>query len=239
LNAGALQKNGIKMDSIRNEPFFCSWSGGKDSCLALYRAVKAGGMPKILFTMMTEEGKRSRAHGIKLSLLECQAEALGISLAVKNASWDRYEDVFLSTIKGFKAKGIGHGVFGDIDLEGHIQWVERVCSSAGIKAHEPLWKYDRQDLLEEFFSSGFEAIIISVKESLLGKDLLGRKLDKSLTSEFEKAGIDASGEEGEYHTLVVDGPLFSSRIELIEHGPISTNGYCFLDVSAGDLKKNE
>lgn len=221
------------MDSLNNKPFFCSWSGGKDSCLALYRAIKEGGIPKLLFTMMTEEGERSRAHGITLSLLQSQAEALGLPLAVKNASWDKYEEVFLSAIKGFKEKGIGHGVFGDIDLEGHIQWVERVCSSAGIKAHEPLWKHDRQDLLEDFFSSGFEAIIISVKESLLSNDMLGRTLDRPLIDEFKKTGIDASGEEGEYHTLVVDGPLFSSRIEIQRHGHISTNGYCFLDISAG------
>ena len=166
--------------SIKNKPFFCSWSGGKDSCLALYRAIRAGGVPRFLFTMMAEDGSRSRAHAFRLSLLQAQAGALGIPLVVNNASWDEYEDVFLSAIKGFNMKGINHGVFGDIDIEGHIQWVNQVCSSAGIKPYEPLWHQERKKLLGEFISLGFKAVIIAVKENMLGEKMLGKTLDEFL-----------------------------------------------------------
>jgi uncharacterized protein (TIGR00290 family) len=225
------------MDSIKSKPFFSSWSGGKDSCLALYRAIKAGGVPEYLLTMMTEDGERSRSHGLKLSLLQSQAEAIGIPLVVKNASWDEYEEVFLSTIKDFGERGITNGVFGDIDLEDHIRWVDRVCSSAKIKPFEPLWKQERKILLDEFISLGFKAIIISVKESLLGKNFLGKEIDEGIIRELEESGVDASGEEGEYHTLVIDGPIFSSSIAPGDKGIISINGYSFLDVFAERLRR--
>ena len=225
------------MDSIKNQPFFCSWSGGKDSCLALYRAIKRGGVPAHLLTMMTENGERSRSHGLKLSILKYQSEALGIPLVVSSASWEDYERVFLSTIRDFNKNGIRQGIFGDIDLEEHLQWVERVCSSAEINPYEPLWQQERKGLLDEFISLGFKAVIISVKENLLEKNFLGKILDKKLIMEFEKSGIDASGEKGEYHTLVIDGPIFSSGIELGDKGHISIDGYCFLDVYPVRLNK--
>ena len=219
------------MKSIKNHPFFCSWSGGKDSCLALYYAIQNGGTPKALLTMMREDGERSRSHGLPVSLIQQQAQNLNIPLFVKKSSWDDYEKVFLSTLQEFKKDEIEYGVFGDIDLEPHLEWVERVCSFAMIQPYEPLWKKARLDLLYDFFHLGFTARIVAVKQGVLDTRFLGQILNEQVVKEMEEIGIDASGEKGEYHTVVTDGPIFSSTIHLELKEQFVHDGYCFLDIS--------
>jgi len=216
--------------TVTNKTFFCSWSGGKDSCLALHHAIKGGGIPKYLFTMLTEDGIRSRAHGLPPTVLRAQSASLGIPLLVRNTSWEDYETNFLSAISELKKQNIECGVFGDIDLAAHLEWVERVCGSVEIGVYEPLWKRARKDLLEEFLRLRFKALIISVKQDVLDKGFLGQELTEQVISELEKSGIDASGEEGEYHTVVTDGPIFSSPVLLQMKGQVVHDGYCFLDV---------
>ncbi len=218
------------MEAIKGKEFFCSWSGGKDSCLALYHAIKNGGKPKYLLTMCMDKEDRTRSHGLNLGIVQAQAHSMSIPIVTCNTTWDDYEENFLRIIKGFKKEGIVHGVFGDIDLEDHLNWIERVCSSAEINPYEPLWKRGRHDLLEELILSGFNAMIIATKNGVLDKSFLGRTVDRHLISELEKAGIDASGEEGEYHTVVTDGPIFSSTISIDPGEQISRDSYSFLDV---------
>ncbi len=222
------------MITINNCDFFCSWSGGKDSCLALYRSIKDGGNPKILLTLMIENGERSRSHGLPQNVIQAQAESLNINSIVCPTSWDDYEQTFITTINKLKQKNIGHGVFGDIDLQPHLDWVERVCSSVAVKAHEPLWQSGRRDLLEEFLRLGFKATIVAIKQSKLDDSFLGRVLDWQVISDLEAAGVDASGEEGEYHTVVTDGPIFTKAIAIQANGIVAHNGYSFLDVSLQD-----
>ncbi len=219
------------MTSIKDRPFFCSWSGGKDSCLALYMAIRNGGIPKALLTMLTEDGERTRSHGFPVGVVQCQAEALGIPLVVRKSSWDDYEGNFLSAIRKFKRDSVEYGVFGDIDLEPHLQWVERVCSSVAIQPYEPLWKRERPDLLNEFLGLGFKATIVAIKQGALDNSFLGRILDQQVIIDIEKAGCDVSGEEGEYHTVVTEGPIYSSAIHIETRGQVIYDGYCFLDVS--------
>jgi uncharacterized protein (TIGR00290 family) len=219
------------MTSIEGCPFFCSWSGGKDSCLALYRAIQGEGIPKALFTMLTEDGERSGSHGLPVDLIKAQSEALGIPLVVCESSWSDYEDNFLSVIRRFKGEGIECGVFGDIDLEAHLEWVERVCSTEAIRPYEPLWKEARQDILNEFLDLGFEATVIVTKQGVLDDSFLARTLDLQVIADMIEAGIDASGEEGEYHTVVTDGPIFSFPVYLEEKEKVFRDGYWFLDVS--------
>jgi len=92
-------------------------------------------------------------------------------------------------LHNFKKEGIGVGVFGEIDLEEHREWVERVCSSVGIYPYEPLWKKARKDLLRELFEFGFKATIIAVKENVLDKQFLGKNLSIDLMEEFEEMGL--------------------------------------------------
>lgn len=218
-------------DQKNGAGYFVSWSGGKDSCLAMMRLMNDRGKPARLLTMLDETGKRSRGHHLRVELLGAQADALGVPLEVREASWQDYEGLFVDALGQLRAEGFAEGVFGDIDLAEHRDWVERVCAETGTVAHEPLWLQGRMELLEEFLDSGYTALLVAVKEGALHPDLLGRTLDCDLVEEFVAAGIDASGELGEYHTLVVDGPGFSRRIELVDLGHISYDGYRFLDVA--------
>jgi len=218
--------------NINNKTFFCSWSGGKDSCLSLYYALKQGGIPKRLITMLIENGERSRSHGLSLNLLKKQSESLDIPLSTYATSWEDYETNFITVLKEIKESGINIGVFGDIDIEDHKNWVKKVCNKTNMLEYLPLWKKLRRKTVKEFIDYGFKAIIVAVKDDkLLGKELLGRELDKNLIRILEKRGVDPAGENGEYHTLVTGGPIFTNDIEYKLEEKIFFNGYWFQNVS--------
>ena len=215
--------------SIKNLPFFCSWSGGKDSCLAFYYAVQAGGKPCYLFTMLSEEGERSKSHGLPLRILEQQAASLGVPLVTGAASWEDYERVFVGQLREFKAKGIEVGVFGDIDLEEHRQWQENACAAAGMKAYLPLWGKSRQKVVTELVDLGFQAVIVAVNEEIMDRSYLGRVLDKQLMLKLAADGIDVAGENGEFHTIVTNGPLFRFPVNLKINGFKPVGQHCFVE----------
>lgn len=216
---------------IKNNSFFCSWSGGKDSCLALYYALREGGKPSKLVTMLIEDGKRSRSHGLSLDLLRAQAQSLNIPLYTCSTSWSNYEENFSVILRGIKKEAINFGIFGDIDLEDHKAWVERVCSYENINSYLPLWQKGRREIVEEFINLGFKATIVAVKDGVLDNSYLGKELDNNLLKEFEKIGIDACGENGEFHTVVTDGPIFSKQINIKKLDVVLRSGYWFLDIA--------
>ncbi|MFW0967254.1 MAG: diphthine--ammonia ligase [Thermacetogeniaceae bacterium] len=216
--------------SIENLPFFCSWSGGKDSCLAFYYAVQAGGKPCCLFTMLSEEGEHSKSHGLPLRILEQQAASLGVPLVTGASSWEDYERVFIGQLREFKAKGIEVGVFGDIDLEEHRKWQENACAAAEMRAYLPLWGKSRQRVVAELVDLGFQAVIVAVNEEKMDRRYLGRVLNKPLMSELAADGIDVAGENGEFHTIVTDGPLFRFPVDLKINGFKPVGLHCFLDL---------
>ncbi len=213
-----------------NMPFFCSWSGGKDSCLALYRACQAGAKPARLLTMFAEDGVRSRSHALGRDVLQAQAARLGIPIVAHSASWSEYEAVFIKALHQLKQEGIQAGVFGDIDFLPHLEWDMKICAATGMTLCLPLWKCSRLELLDQFLSLGFKAMIVTVKENKLGREFLGRTIDQEIIFEFQRKGIDPCGENGEYHTVMFDGPLFSSPL-LLDQGSIAVNsGCCQLEV---------
>jgi len=220
-----------RINFISGRPFFSSWSGGKDSCLALYRAVRQGGTPRCLLTMFAEDGGRSRSHGLSPDIIVAQAEAMAIPAKFAGAGWDGYEQVFLAQIAKLKEQGLADGVFGDIDLEPHRRWVERVCAEHAIVPHLPLWQAGRRDLLHEFITAGFRALIVVVDDQRLDDSFLGRQIDWQTVADLEAAGVDACGEEGEYHTVVIDGPLFSSALQLRPGDIVRREGYSFLEMN--------
>jgi len=213
-----------------NDLFFCSWSGGKDSCLALHRARKTGAEPVCLLTVIGEDGRRSKAHGLRREVLEAQASALEIPLFMRCASWDEYEPVFVEALRKISAQGVGWGVFGDIDFPPHLEWEEKTCAKAGMLSCVPLWGMDREDLVDEFLSLGYKALIVTVNEKKLDRKFLGRMISRELVDELRKAGVDPCGESGEYHTLVVDGPVFSKPLPVKAGSILEHAGYCMLDV---------
>ncbi len=218
------------MDKENNIRFFSSWSGGKDSCLALYYALENGGQAKKLLTMLVDSGERSRSHGLAVDLLNKQAEALNIPIITASTSWDDYEENFINLLEKLKKDKINAGVFGDIDLEEHRYWVEKVCKKVDMKAKLPLWQMDRREVIEKFIELGFEAEIIVVKEKKLEERFLGRKLSFELINELEEIGVDVCGENGEYHTVVLDGPIFSKKVAIERKEKVKSKGYIFQNI---------
>ncbi len=213
--------------TVKEFSFFCSWSGGKDSCLAFYHAVLAGGKPFGLFTALREGGEYSGSHGLPASVIQRQAELIGVPLLAKVMKKGRYTEDFAAVLDSYKEKGVDTGVFGDIDVEEHRAWVEDVCSSAGIRPLLPLWQWERAELLESFLNNGFKAMIVSVRDKVMDKSYLGEMLDWQLVRELEKRNIDPLGERGEFHTVVTDGPLFSSPLPLQRKGQVFRDRYWF------------
>lgn len=212
-----------------------SWSGGKDSCLACYKAIQQGYDVKLLLNFISRESKRGCFHGIEGRLLKFQADLIGIPLEQREVSPDmnKYEEEFKAAVSELRGKDIGSMVFGDIYLLEHESWIERVCGDLKIKPLEPLWESDPENIIDEFISSGFKAIIVSCKADIMGREFLGRYVDKSLVEELKNRGICPCGEKGEFHTLVVDGPIFSKPIKILEAEPIIKEGFWkhwFLDI---------
>ncbi len=214
------------------EKAFVSWSGGKETSLACYQAMQAKNLKvKYLLNMVSEDGKRSRSHGLSSTLLRAQSDAMNIPIIQKKSTWESYEKVFKKAVSELKKEGIKIGIFGDIDLQEHRDWVERACKKIDIKPLLPLWKEDREELLKEFIRIGFKAIVVATKADLLGKEWLGRKIDEELIKDLKKVnGVDLCGEKGEYHTFVYDGPLFKKRIEITETKKVLREDNWFLEI---------
>lgn len=209
---------------------FVSWSGGKDSCLALYRALKAGLKVKFLLSMLSEDGLILRSHGLRKEVIDAQAKAVGIPIIYGKASWEGYEDEFKKIIKDLRSLGIEGGVFGDINVKEHKDWVEKVCSAVGIKAFESLWNEKYETLLNEFIGSGFEAVIVSAKADLIDAGWLGCQFNRKFIEYLKNQGLDLYGEKGEYHTLVTYGPIFKQRMEILEGSRTVKDGRWVLDI---------
>lgn len=216
---------------------FCSWSGGKDSALALHRAHADGVVVERLLTMMIEDGTRSRSHGLRAEVLRAQADAMGLPITFVPTSWAEYEDRFVAAVTALRADGVTDGVFGDIDVDRNRSWVEGVCGPVGVTVHEPLWGRPRRALLDELWREGFRAYVVAVAADaagpeVLGVDVLGRELDAALVDALAAAGVDPSGELGEYHTVVAAGPVLPRPLDLAFGEVVERSGYRFVDVTA-------
>jgi len=201
----------------------CSWSGGKDSCFALMKAIESGFVPKVLLNVLNEEGEISRSHGIPREILIAQANAVQLPVHLIESSWSEYENQFVEALRFLhKEYQLTHAVFGDIDLQPHRDWEEMVCAKANLTALLPLWQQDRKTLVLEMIAAGIETIIVSCNETL-GPEFLGKVINEALLDELEALGVDVCGENGEYHTLVINCPLFKEKlnvevVEKLHHG---------------------
>jgi len=213
-----------------------SWSGGKDSCFACYKALAEGAEVSYLVNFISREFRRVSFHGTRAHLISRQAQAIGIPLVQYTVLPDMslYEQTFKKAVSALKRKGIEGMVFGDIYLQEHKDWIERVCGELGITPLLPLWDMASERVLSDFIEAGFEAVIISAKADIFDEKWLGQRIDHSslfgLKKLEEEKGLDVCGEKGEYHTLVVDGPLFRKRIQVTYGDRVQRNGYWFLDI---------
>lgn len=219
---------------------FSSWSGGKESCLAYYKAIKDGFDVSYLLNFLDERGERSRSHGLRAEPLHAQSDALGIPIVQRQTTWKDYGTEFKKAAVKLKKEGVMGGVFGDIDLQVHRDWVERVCGDIGIKPIFPLWYMKREKILEELINAGFKAIVVATKADLLGEDWLGCRVDNKFIKNISKhKNIDSCGEAGEYHTFVIDGPIFKKRLNILESAKILKNGRWILDITKCELVERE
>jgi len=179
------------------------------------------------------------SHGLDSKLICAQAQAIQIPITQRRVTWDTYEREFKKVIGELKRVGVKGVVFGDVDLQEHKDWVDRVCKELNIKAIEPLWSADPEQTLIDFIKEGFEAIVVRAKASLFSKEWLGRKIDGNFVRELHKlkskSNFHILGEAGEYHTFVANGPLFKQRIKILETDNVLKDGYWSLDISKWEI----
>ncbi|MGQ9723258.1 MAG: diphthine--ammonia ligase [Candidatus Jordarchaeum sp.] len=225
---------------IELSKFVVSWSGGKESTLSLYKALSQGVTVSYLMSFVSSIG-RSMSHAIKVELLEAQSEALEIPIVMREVTWETYERGFKELVNELKAKGVDGCIFGDVWIEEHKKWTERVCKELGIRGLSPLFDADPVDLFKEFIGLGFEALVIMVKKEFMGDEWLGRKLDEDFLNEIlelkNEKNIDVLGEMGEYHTFVYDGPIFKKRVEITRTQKTSRENFIYLDITDFRLEK--
>lgn len=207
--------------------------------MACYRAMQDKNLKvKYLLNMISEDGRRSRSHGINSTLLRAQSDAMSIPIIQRKTTWGSYEKVFKKAVFELKKEGIEIGVFGDIDLQEHRDWIERVCREIGIKSLLPLWKEDREELLKEFIRADFKAIVVATKADSLGKEWLDRRIDEQFIQDLKKLNdVDLCGEKGEYHTFVTSGPLFKKQIEITKSEKVLRENHWFLEILEWRLKE--
>jgi len=204
------------------EKVFVSWSGGKDAYLALLKAREMGLEPCRLLNF-NDAGGYSRSHGLPEALLRRQAEALGLTLETEAVTWETYEAGFINAVTRLKKEGITGGVFGDICLDEHREWVEKICNRCGISPYLPLWGMGERQVPEELLRRGARVVVVAVRTDLVEESMLGRELDQPFLDYCEARKLSPCGEGGEYHTLVVSGPLFREpltyqRVGVDHHG---------------------
>lgn len=214
-----------------------SWSGGKDSCAALARALSSFDVVAMV-TMFDEDAARSRSHGLRPEVLAAQADRLGLRQMIGRCTWSTYDAQFSDALARLNADGITHVVFGDILFDEHRQWAERMCEPHGLVAVEPLFGCSTTVLFQEWIASGGDASIVTARCEYFDHTWLGRRLQSDLLPEFERLGVDPCGERGEYHTVVTDSALFTSPIPLSSKGHVQRSGCWALDVTVRDAERD-
>ncbi len=196
----------------QKEKVFVSWSGGKDAYLALQLAQEQGLEVGCLLNFQSENGQ-SRSHGLSQDILCQQAALLGIPLEGEAVSWGTYEKGFDRAVERLKYRGFTGGVFGDINLEEHRQWIEKKCQENNVKSYLPLWGMKERRVTEEFLQREGRALLVSLKNELVSENWLGKIISPRFLDYCESRGLSPCGERGEFHTLVIDGAGFHSSLK--------------------------
>ncbi|MCM8800630.1 MAG: diphthine--ammonia ligase [Candidatus Omnitrophica bacterium] len=225
---------------MKNRVAACSWSSGKDSCLALYRAMQKGYRIACIFNFISHEYGRVSFHGTKSNLVQLQSEVLDIPLIQKETTKDTYEEVFRKTLQELKRININQIVRGDIYLQDLQEWVKNICAQEGLKVISPLWQKSTLKLLNEFISLGFKAIVTSAQADKFDENWIGRTIDKDFIKDLQTIkDVDLCGEKGEYHTFVYDGPIFNKRINIKKTEKLLINNFWFLDIQEYSVESKE
>lgn len=210
--------------------FAMSYSCGKDSTLALHKMLEQGHEPVCLIVMLNREVERSYFHGADLKMLERYEKALGIPMILCPSDGQGYAAALERGLRQAAAMGARAACFGDIDIERNRRWEEERCRAVGLEAFFPLWQRGREENVYELIELGYHCLIKSINTSLLPRPLLGSRLDRRAADMIKEAGADVCGENGEYHTLVLDGPIFRQPLAFHTGNVLSFGGYAVIDV---------
>lgn len=198
------------------EKIIVSWSGGKDSTLALAAVGRDPGYEVVtLLATVTADYDRVSLHGVRRELLVRQAAALGyplqITLLSAEGSNEEYEEKMRQTLAHFGAAGVSTVVFGDLYLEEVRAYREKNLQAVGFKGLFPLWGQETGRLAQDFISQGYRAVITCVDTQALKPEFVGREFAPDFLNDLP-AGVDPCGENGEFHSFVYDGPLFAQPV---------------------------
>ncbi len=193
-----------------------NWSGGKDSSLALYYLLQDERFSILrLLTTVSKDFQRVSMHGVRVSLLEKQAESLGILLQKieipEGVSMEAYDEIMGDALQEIQQLGCTSAAFGDIFLEDLKQYRENRLAKLQMKGIFPLWKRDTREIVNEFVQLGFKSVVTCVNEKYLDSSFVGRTIDASFLADLPP-NVDPCGENGEYHSFVFDGPIFKQEI---------------------------
>ena len=202
-----------------------NWSGGKDSALALYKALNSDEYEIVsLLTTVNKESGRSSMHGIPSHLLKKQAASIGIPIYIiemlPNGEISSYDDVMSRSVQHFKSLGVEHFIFGDIFLHDVKSYREKKLNPEGINVVEPLWDKTTEEVMSDFLSSGLKTIIVTTTADILDNSYIGKVIDEDFIKNIP-VGVDLCGENGEYHTFCYDGPIFREPIDFKLGEPLS------------------
>lgn len=210
--------------------FAMSYSCGKDSTLALHKMLEQGHQPVCLVTMVNRAAGRSYFHGADAAMLKRYEQALGLPLIACPAEGETYRQAFEAGLAKAKALGAQAACFGDIDIQQNRQWEQDRCQAAGLIPCFPLWQQGRENLVHQLLRLGYRCLIKSVNRRLLPASLAGALLDQAAIRVMEQAGVDICGENGEYHTLAIDGPVFRHPLPFQLSGTLELGDYAVADI---------
>lgn len=208
--------------------FAASYSGGKDSSLALHLAMQTGEAVGLI-VMLEEKGERSRSHGMPPKLIAAQAESIGLPVWSAAATWDGYEEAFVRLLGRAKELGAEALVTGDLDMPEEGCWHDKVTKLAGLELGMPLWRMDHRECVDTFIGLGFVAVVVTVNLTLgMTEGDLGRSMTRDFVEELVERGVDPCGEGGEFHTTVLDGPIFRKAVPVRRLAVVRDGDYAFL-----------
>jgi uncharacterized protein (TIGR00290 family) len=221
-------------DKIVRKPVLVSWSGGKDSCMALRAMLDQPGYRiEALLTTITRDFDRISMHGVRVSLLEQQAASLGVALAKifisKAASNAEYEAATGSVLDAYRSRGTDTVVFGDLFLADIRAYRDRLLASHAMTALYPIWGTDTAALIRTFIAGGFKTVVVCVDPQQLDPSFAGRIIDEQFLADLPP-NVDPCGENGEFHTFVFDGPIFRQPIDFTVGEVVLRDGFWFCDL---------
>jgi uncharacterized protein (TIGR00290 family) len=221
------------MTEKRESVLFC-WSGGKDSAMALHVLRQQSDVHvAALLTTVTEGYERISMHGVRRTLLVRQAEAVGLPLQeVRIPSQcvnPVYEARMREALLSQKEDCVRQVAFGDIFLQDLREYRERNLALVGMTAVFPIWRRDTWELAREFCELGFRAVAVCIDSKKLGREFAGRELDELFFRDLPE-GVDPCGENGEFHTFVYEGPIFSQAIGVERGEVVERDGFHFCDL---------